>query len=63
MPKTHLRQPGFTYSACGRFIKNKNKKKLRNKKFTKAGDSKCIYREELDRAKFQHGMAHKILKI
>ena len=23
MPKMHLRQPGFTYSACGPFLKNK----------------------------------------
>ena len=22
MPKLHLRQPGFTYSACGRFTKH-----------------------------------------
>ena len=22
MPRTHIRQPGFTYSACGPFIKN-----------------------------------------
>ena len=30
MPQMHLRQPGFTYSACGPFIENKEKtKKLR----------------------------------
>ena len=23
MPEVHLRQPGFTYSACGPFTKNK----------------------------------------
>ena len=23
MPEMHLRQPGFTYSACGPFMKNK----------------------------------------
>ena len=29
MPEMHLRQPGFTYSACGPFVKNKEKiKKL-----------------------------------
>ena len=27
MSKMHLRQPGFTYSACRPFTKNKNKKK------------------------------------
>ena len=25
MPEIHLKQPGFTYSACGSFIKNKEK--------------------------------------
>ena len=30
MPELHLRQPGFTYSACGPFTKNKEKiKKLK----------------------------------
>ena len=24
MPEMHLKQPGFTYSACGLFTKNKN---------------------------------------
>ena len=23
MPEMHLKQPGFNYSACGRFTKNK----------------------------------------
>ena len=25
MPEMHLRQPGFTYSACGPFTKNKRR--------------------------------------
>ena len=25
MPEMHLRQPGFTYSACGLFTKNKKR--------------------------------------
>ena len=25
MPEMHLKQPGFTYSACGLFIKNKER--------------------------------------
>ena len=25
MPEMHLRQPGFTYSACGSFTKNKER--------------------------------------
>ena len=28
MPQMHLRQPGFTYSACGPFTKNKNNTKI-----------------------------------
>ena len=28
MPEMHLRQPGFTYSACGPF--NKNKRRIQN---------------------------------
>ena len=32
MPNMHLRQPGFTYSACGSFIKNKERiEKFRKK--------------------------------
>ena len=32
MPEMHLRQPGFTYSACGPFTKSKE----RIQKFSKA---------------------------
>ena len=42
MPKMHLRQPGFTNSACGPFIKNKE----RIKKFKETGDSRYIYQNE-----------------
>ena len=54
MPKMHLRQPGFTYSACGPFTKNKE----RIQKFKKTGDTKYIYRNELNKACFQHDMAY-----
>ena len=50
----HLKQPGFTYSACGLFTKNKE----RIKKFKETGDTRCIYRNELDKACFQHDMAY-----
>ena len=53
MPEIHLRQPGFTYSACGPFTKNKEK----IQKFKQTGDSRYIYRNELDKACFQHDMA------
>ena len=39
MPEMHLRQPGFTYSACEPFTKNKE----RIQKFTKTGDPRYIY--------------------
>ena len=34
MPKMHLKQPGFTYSACGPFTKNKE----RIQKFTQTAN-------------------------
>ena len=54
MPEMHLRQPGFTYSACGLFTKNKE----RIEKFVKNGNTDYIYKYELDRACFQHDMAY-----
>ena len=54
MPEIHLRQPGFTYSACGPFTKNKE----RMQKFKQTGDSRYIYRNQLDKACFQHDMAY-----
>ena len=54
MPEMHLRQPGFTYSACGAFTKNKE----RIQKFEQTGDSRYIYRNELDKACFQHDMTY-----
>ena len=54
MSEMHLRQPGFTYSAGGPFTKN-NK---RIQKFKQTGDSRYIYRNELDKACFQLDMAY-----
>ena len=48
MPKMHLKQPGFTYSACGQFTKNKE----RIEKFMQTGNTDFIYRNELDKACF-----------
>ena len=53
MPEMHLRQPGFTYSACVPFTKNKE----RIQKFKETGDSRYIYQNKLDKACFQHDMA------
>ena len=54
MPEMHLRQPGFTYSACGPFTKNK----LRIRKCKQTGDLIYIYQKELDKACFQRGIAY-----
>ena len=54
MPEMHLKQPKFTYSACVPFIKNKE----RIQKFKETGDSRYIYKNELDKACFQHDMAY-----
>ena len=54
MPEIHLKQPGFTYSACGLFTKNKE----RIQKFKETGDTSYIYKNELDKACFQHDMAY-----
>ena len=54
----HLRQPGFIYSACGPFTKSKE----RIQKFKQTGDSRYIYKNELDKAYFQHDTAYEDLK-
>ena len=54
MPEIHLIQPGFTYSACGPFTKNKE----RIQKFKETGDTNDIYKNELDKVCFQHDMAY-----
>ena len=54
IPEMHLKQPGFTYSACGSFTKNKE----RIKKFKETGDKSHIYKNELDKACFQHDMGY-----
>ena len=54
MPEMHLKQLGFTYSACKPFTKNKE----RIQKFKQTGDSRYIYKNELDKAWFQHDMAY-----
>ena len=54
VPEMHLKQPGFTYSACGPFTKNKE----RIRKFKETGDTCYIYKNELDKACFQHDVAY-----
>ena len=54
MPEMHLRQPGFTYSTCGPFTKNKE----RIQKIKETGNTYFVYKNELDKACFQHDMAY-----
>ena len=58
MPEMHLKQPWLTYCACGPFIENKE----RIQKFKKTGDTKYVYRNELDKACFQHDMGYRDFK-
>ena len=43
IPELHLKQPGFTYSACGPFTKYRE----RIQKFRETGNFKHLYRNEL----------------
>ena len=54
MLEIHLKQPGFTHSACGPFTKNKE----RIQRFKEPGDASYIYKNELDKTCFQHDMAY-----
>ena len=54
MPEMHLKQPRFTYSTCGPITRNKQ----RIQKFMQTGDKNYIYRNELDKACFQHDVVY-----
>ena len=54
IPERHLKQPGFTYSSCGPFTKNKE----RIQKFKETGYKIYIYKNELDKACFWHNIAY-----
>ena len=54
MPEMHFRQPRFVCSACGPFTRHKE----RIKKCKQTGDTRYIYRNELDKACFQHDSAY-----
>ena len=59
IPEMHSKQPRFTYSACRSFTENKE----RIQKFKETGDTSYIYKNELDRACFEHDMPYGDLKI
>ena len=58
MPEMHLRQSGFTCSAGGPLTKNKE----RIEKFMQTGNTGFNYKNELDKACFQHDMAYRDFK-
>ena len=54
MPEMHLRQPRFVYSACGPFTRHQEG----IKEFKRTGDTRYIYRNDLDKACFQQDSAY-----
>ena len=58
LPEINLKQPGFTYSACRQFTKNKES----IEKFMQTGNTDIIYKNELDKACFQQNMVYGKLK-
>ena len=54
MPKLHLKQPGFTSSACGPFTKHRG----RIQKFKETDNLKHLQRNELDKSCFSHDAAY-----
>ena len=59
MPEMDLKQSGFTYSACDTFTKNKE----RIEKFMQTGSTEYIYKNDIDKACFQHDMAYGKFKV
>ena len=53
-PEMHLKQPDNANSACGPFTK----KKERTENFMQTVNTDFIYKNELDKACFQHDMAY-----
>ena len=54
MAKLHLKQPEFTYSACGPFTKQCK----RTRKLRESGKLKHLYRNNFDKGCFAHDPAH-----
>ena len=54
MPEIHLREPQFTYSACGPFTRHEE----RIQKFKETDDTNYVYKNELDKACFVHDAAY-----
>ena len=59
MPEMHLKQPGFTYSACGLFTKNKE----RIQKFFQTGNTDYIYKNNVHKIMLVHRMIWLMVNI
>ena len=59
MPEIHLRQPGFTYSACGAFPKNKET--MQHLKKQEIHD--IFYQSKLDKAFYNMTWLMEILRF
>ena len=58
MREMHVKQSGFTYNACGPFTKIEE----RIQKFLRLENIENIYKNDLDKAYFQHDMAYRKYK-
>ena len=54
MPELHLRQPQSVYSVCGPFTRHKERIKV----LKRTGDTRLLYRNELDKPCFKHDAAY-----
>ena len=59
MPEMHLKQPGFTYSACGPFTKHKET----IQKFKETGDTRYIFKMNLIKLVFNMMLHMQIIKM
>ena len=59
IPEMHLKQPGFTYSACGLFTKNKE----RIQKFFQTGNTDYIYKNNVHKIMLVHRMIWLMVNI
>ena len=59
IPEMHLKQPGFTYSACGLFTKNKE----RIQKLFQTGNTDYIYKNNVHKIMLVHRMIWLMVNI
>ena len=60
MPEMHLKQPGFTYSTCGPFTKNKDRRTYADKVLR---DKAFNFTNNLKSDGYQHGIVSTVHKF